>query len=329
MREETHPAAPFPALGERLRERLRGFQGLGPLVALVVLAVLLSVSTSSFLTVPNLMNVLQQSSVTLIMALGMTVVIVSAGIDLSVGSVLGLSGCTAALLATRAEVDPLLCIAAALAVGTLCGIASGLTIALTRIPDFIMTLGMLSALRGLALILTRGLPVTGLPRPLTFLGSTRIGGVVPVSVAVAAAMTVLVWFVLNYTATGRSAFAVGGNREAARASGINLTRHTTAVYALSGFLAGVAAIVTLGRINSANALMGQGAELSVIAVVIIGGTNLFGGQGSISGTVLGALIFGVISNGLNLRNVTAFWQQLFVGVLIILVAVVNQLRHRS
>ncbi|HYD40019.1 MAG TPA: ABC transporter permease [Anaeromyxobacter sp.] len=324
IREESELTVPTPALRDRVRE----FQGLGPLVALVVLAVLLSVTTSSFLTVPNLMNVLQQSSVTLIMALGMTVVIVSAGIDLSVGSILALSGCTAALLA-RAGVAPAWCMLAALGVGAGCGIVSGLTIALTRIPDFIMTLGMLSALRGLALILTRGLPVTGLPRELTFLGAARIGGVLPVSVAVAAVMTVLVWFVLNYTATGRCAFAVGGNREAARASGINLTKHTTAVYALSGLLAGVASIVTLGRINSANALMGQGAELSVIAVVIIGGTNLFGGQGSISGTVLGALIFGVISNGLNLRNVTAFWQQLFIGVLIVLVAIMNQFRHRS
>ena len=310
-------------------ERAVAFRGLGPLVALLALGVILSLSTPSFLTVPNLMNVLQQSSVNLIIALGMTVVIISAGIDLSVGSVLAVSGCAAALLASRAGLPPGLAIVAGLAAGTLCGALSGLTIAYTRIPDFIMTLGMLSALRGLALILTRGLPVTGLPRPLTYLGSARIGGVVPVSVAVAVAMTALVWFILEYTTLGRCAFAIGGNREAARASGIHLPRYTTLVYALSGFLTAVAAIVTLGRINSANALMGSGAELSAIAVVIIGGTNLFGGEGSVSGTVLGALIFGVISNGLNLLNVTAFWQQLFIGVLIILVVILNQFRHRS
>lgn len=313
----------------RLLERIKGFQGLGPLVALFLLAILLSLATRSFLSVPNLMNVLQQSSVTLIMALGMTVVIISAGIDLSVGSVLAVSGCAAAILATRSGLHPAFCMLVGMGVGTLCGTISGLTIALTRIPDFIMTLGMMSALRGLALILTRGLPVTNLPPALTLLGSTKIGGVVPVSVTVAAAMTALVWFILNYTTVGRCAFAIGGNREAARASGISLTKYTTAFYALSGFLASVASIVTMGRINSANALMGGGAEMSVIAVVIIGGTNLFGGDGSISGTVLGALIFGVISNGLNLLNVTAFWQQLFIGVLIILVVIVNQFRHRS
>ncbi len=313
----------------RMADRIKSFQGLGPLVALLLLMALLSLATRSFLSVPNLMNVLQQSSVTLIMALGMTVVIISAGIDLSVGSVLAVSGCTAAILATRLGVHPVWCIAAALAVGTVCGFVTGLTIALTRIPDFIMTLGMMSALRGLALILTRGLPVTNLPPSLTFLGATRIGGVVPVSVLVAAAMTVVIWFVLNYTPLGRCAFAIGGNREAARASGISLTRSTTAVYTLSGFLAAVASIVTVGRINSANALMGGGAEMSVIAVVIIGGTNLFGGYGSIGGTVVGALIFGIISNGLNLLNVTAFWQQLFIGVLIILVVIVNQFRNRS
>jgi ribose transport system permease protein len=312
----------------RLSERIKGFQGLGPLVALLALGFLLSLATGSFLSVPNLMNVLQQSSVTLTMALGMTVVIISAGIDLSVGSVLAVSGCAAAILA-KAGVSPAACLAACLVIGTLCGVVTGLTIALTRIPDFIMTLGMLSALRGLALILTRGLPVTNLPGALTFLGSAKIGGVVPVSVIVAAVMTVLVWFVLNYTAVGRCAFAIGGNREAARASGISLVRYTAAFYALSGFLSAVAGIITIGRINSANALMGGGAEMSVIAVVIIGGTNLFGGDGSVSGTVLGALIFGIISNGLNLLNVTAFWQQLFIGVLIILVVVVNQFRHRS
>ncbi len=314
---------------EGFLHRVGAFQGLGPLVALLVLAAILSFTTRSFLSVPNLMNVLQQSAVNLILALGMTVVIISAGIDLSVGSLLALSGCTAALLATRSGLDPALSMVLGILAGTAAGALSGITIAVTRIPDFIMTLGMLSALRGLALILTRGLPVTNLPRALTYLGSARIGGVVPVSIAVAVVMTALVWFILNYTTVGRCAFAIGGNREAARASGINLTKNTTAFYALSGFLSAVAAIVTMGRINSANALMGGGAELSAIAVVIIGGTNLFGGSGSISGTVIGALIFGVISNGLNLLNVTAFWQQMFIGLLIILVVIVNQLRNRA
>jgi ribose/xylose/arabinose/galactoside ABC-type transport system permease subunit len=310
-----------------LWKTLSGFKNIGPFVALILLILLMSVFSKAFLNIQNLSNILQQSSVNLILGLGMTVVIISAGIDLSVGSVLSLAGVIMALLAISWGFNPFIAILGGVIAGTAVGMLNGFIISSTGIPDFIMTLGMLSAAKGMALVLTRGLPVPNLPAPMVFFGSLIFGSI-PVAPFVALIMAVLVWYVLNFTKLGRVSYAIGGNREAARASGINLGTYKVMIYGLMGFCVAIASLVQIGRIYSANALMGEGLELQAIAVVIIGGTNLFGGEGGVGGTVLGALIMGVISDGLNLLDVSAFWQTFFVGTLIILIVVLDRFRRR-
>ena len=333
----------LPHVWESLRPRLlRG----GPLIALILLATYLSLATPYFLTTGNLVNVARQSSITAILAVGQTLVILSAGIDLSVPAILALSGSVASVLMTQhvtilgltiGPVDVGVGILVALAVGTLAGFLNGMIITKGRIPDFIATMGMLATLRGIALLITGGLPVPShltatelkgyLPEQLIWLGDGDILGV-PVAGLIALGMGLLGWFLLRYTALGRSVFAVGGNREAARVSGINVDRTKVMVYILSGLMSAVAGLVLVGRLNSANALMADGEELRSIASVVIGGTNLFGGEGGVPGSLIGALIMGALGNGLNLLNVEAFWQRVIQGLVIILVVVFDQWRRR-
>jgi len=310
-----------------IRDSIARFEHFGPLLALVLLVALMSVLSTAFLNIQNISNILQQSSVNLILGLGMTVVIISAGIDLSVGSVLSLAGSVMALMAIAWGVNPFVGILGGIVVGTGIGMLNGFIISSTGIPDFIMTLGMLSAAKGLALVLTRGLPVPNLPPAMVFFGS-QLFDTIPVAPFVALAMVVLVWYLLNFSMLGRVAYAIGGNREAVKASGISVGTYKVLIYGLMGFCVSIAALVQVGRIYSANALMGEGLELQAIAVVIIGGTNLFGGEGGVGGTVLGALIMGVISDGLNLLDVSAFWQTFFVGALIVLIVVLDRMRRR-
>jgi len=264
-------------------------------------------------------------------------VIISAGIDLSVGAILALGGCLAAVAMSYWGWNFLLGSLLGVAVATLVGFFNGSIITKGRIPDFIATLGMLGAVRGVALLITGGLPVPShftatalkgyLPEALIWLGSGDIGPV-PVPALVALIMVLITWFVLSRTCLGRSIYAVGGNREAARESGINVDKVKTIVYTLSGLYAGIAGLVMVGRMNSANALMAEGIELNTIAAVVIGGTNLFGGEGSVLGTLIGALLIGVLSNGLNLLDVEPFWQKVINGLLIIIIVVFDQWRRR-
>jgi len=301
-------------------------QNVGPLLALVILLLSLSILSKHFFSINNIFNIIQQSSINIIISLGMMLVIISGGIDLSVGSVLALSGCSMALAATKLGFNPLLAIILGVAVGILCGVINGFVISKTGIPDFIMTLGMLSAVKGIALIITGGLPISRLPKLLLFFGSARLFGYIPISGIVALIMSIVAWFILNYTCLGRAAYAIGGNKEASRAAGIDVAKYKIKFYALMGFFVSIAALVQLGRIYSANSLMGDGKELQAIAAVIVGGTSFSGGEGRVSGTIIGAFIMGVISNGLNLLNVSSFWQQFFIGSLIIVVVVINQLK---
>ncbi|MEW6229101.1 MAG: ABC transporter permease, partial [Bacillota bacterium] len=222
--------------------------------------------------------------------------------------------------------------------GTAAGFVNGVIITKGRIPDFIATLGLLSTARGIALIVTGGLPVPShltatalkayLPRGLIWVGSGDILGV-PVAALVALAVAIIGWVITAHTVLGRSAYAIGGNREAARVSGINIAMSKILVYSIMGFMAAVAGLTLTGRLNSANALMAEGAELQSIAAVVIGGTNLFGGEGTIVGTVIGAVIMGILANGLNLLNVSAFWQRVIMGLVIISVVVFDQWRRRT
>jgi ribose transport system permease protein len=316
------------------------------LIALILLAAYLAFATPYFLTVSNLANVTRQSAITAILAVGQTFVILTAGIDLSVGAIAALSASVSAVLMTqRIEIAGLaigpinfwLGFLIAIVVGMLAGMLNGLIITRGRIPDFIATLGTLATLRGIALLVTGGLPVPShltatelkgyLPDQMIWMGSGSILGI-PVTGLIALAVVVAGWFLLRYTALGRAIFAVGGNQEAARVSGINIDRTKIAVYTLSGLLAGIAGFVLAGRLNSANALMADGENLRSIDAVVIGGTNLFGGEGGVIGSLIGALIMGVLANGLNLLNVSAFWQRVIQGLVIVLVVIFDQWRRR-
>jgi len=312
---------------------LRGGAG----IALLILGVYLSLTSPHFLSTSNLANILHQTSATAILAVGQTLVIIAAGIDLSVAATLGLSGSVAAVAVTRWGLNIWVSILLGVGVGGAAGFWNGVIITKGRIPPFIVTLGSWQVLRGVALLLTGGLPVPShftalelkgyLPETLIWLGSGNIMGI-PIPAIIALVVSVIGWVILNHTALGRADYAVGGNIEAARVSGINVDRTRIAIYAFSGITAAIAGIVLTGRMNSANALMGEGMELDSIAAVIIGGTNLFGGEGSIGGTLIGALIMGVLHNGLNLTGVSAFWQRVVIGLVIIIVVVFDQWRRR-
>jgi ribose transport system permease protein len=318
----------------------------GPLLGLLLLSAYLSLATPHFLGVSNLVNVARQTAITAMLATGQTLVILSAGIDLSVGAMAALAGSVSAVMMTQQVTVAGLALGPfgfwgglviALLVGLACGSINGLVITRGRIPDFIATLGALTTYRGVALLVTGGLPVPShltatelhgyLPERLLWLGGGSILHA-PVSGLIALAVVVAVWYLLRYLALGRAIYAVGGNREAARVSGINIDRTKIAAYALSGLIAGLAGFVLAGRLNSANALMAEGEELRSIAAVVIGGSNLFGGEGGVVGSLIGALIMGVLGNGLNLLNVSAFWQRVIQGLVIIVVVVFDQWRRR-
>lgn len=298
-----------------------------PPLVLFVLILILSLISKNFFSVNNLFNIAKQISVNLIIALGMTIIIINGGIDLSVGSILALSGCTMALLSTKYAFNPILAIFIGIIVGTSIGALNGFIISKTKTPAFIITLGMMSAAKGLSLLLTKGFPVTGLPKIMVYFGSGYIG-FMPCSAIIAIIMSLIVWFILNYTMVGRNAYAIGGNIDAAISSGIDVEKNKIIFYAIGGFLCSIASLVQVGRIFSANSLMGTGKELTAIAAVIIGGTNLFGGAGTVLGTIIGTMIMGIISNGLNMLNVSSFLQELFMGLLIIIVVVLNQFKRK-
>ena len=332
--------------GAQRTDWARVFRG-GPIIALLLLIAYLSFASPYFASLGNAQNVSRQNAHLVILAVGQTIVIIGAGIDLSVGAVMAVSACVTAVLATQqitflgTTVGPLniwVTILIGLSVGTFAGFLNGLIITKGRIPDFIATLGMMEVARGVALLVTGGLPIPShltatelqgyLPGQLIWLGGRDILGI-PTGAVIALVVVALGWVIMSQTGLGRSVYAVGGNKEAARVSGINVDRTKIATYSIMGLLAAVAGLVLTGRMNSANALMGSGAELTSIAAVVIGGTNLFGGEGGVVGSLIGAVIMGVLGNGLNLLNVSAFWQRVTMGVVIIAVVLFDQWRRRK
>jgi ribose transport system permease protein len=288
---------------------------LSTLAGLFGLCVLLWILTPYFLTVSNLLNVLEQTSINAIIAVGMTYVIISGGIDLSVGSLLALSGVVLATLLHQGYPIPV-AIAAALAVGACFGALSGIAITWGRLPPFIATLGMMSIARGCALLFTEGRPVSGFGAEFRSIATARIAGI-PAPVFVTAAVYLVAHFVLSETKFGRYVYALGGNEEATRLSGVNVRLYKSAVYALSGLTSAIAAVLLTARLNSAQPIAGIMYELDAIAAVVIGGTSLVGGEGSLGGTLIGALIMGVLRNGLNLLSVSSFMQQIVIGLVIV------------
>ena len=309
----------------------------GALIILFLLVVAFAIVTPDFLTVNNLINILRQYSVLMILAVGQTLVIVSRGIDLSVASNAALSGSVMGVAyAYWAWPEP-----ASLLVGLAAGVAvgafNGFVITRLDVPDFIATLGTFVAVRGIALLVTDGLPVPDferavegrtLPSTISTLGVDSVLGM-PLIAVVALVCALIGGFILARTRLGRSAYAIGGNTEAARMSGIKVERSKMWIYVFSGLLAAVGGFMLTGRQASANALMGEGLELQSIAAVVIGGTNLFGGEGRMSGTVIGVLIIGVLSNGLSIAGVAEFWQRVVNGLIIVAVVALDQWRRRA
>lgn len=300
----------------------------GPLLGLLLMGGVLSVLSPYFLTFDNLLNVFRQSAVNALLALGQLLVILTAGIDLSVGSILGLC-CVLVAMMLKAGVPVGLSILAVMGVGVALGLTNGLLLTMLRLPHpFIPTLGMMNVARGLALVISGGFPISELPEGFRFWGAGTIA-YIPTPVVLVLVVYAVFHLFLTHTTLGRDLYAIGGNKQAALLSGIVVDRRLTMVYALSGGLAALGAIVLAGRMNSGFPLAGVGAELDAIAAVIIGGASFFGGVGTVWGTLIGALIMGVLRNGLTLLNVSAYWQTVVIGGVIVAAVGIDVLRQRA
>lgn len=293
----------------------------GTFAGLIGLCVVLWILTPHFLTVSNLLNVAQQTSINAIIAVGLTFVIISGGIDLSVGSLVAFSGVVLASLLQQSVPLPI-ALAGGLAVGLLCGLANGVLITYGKLPPFIATLGMMSVARGGALLFTDGRPISGFSESFRQFATAEILRI-PVPVILMVAVYAVAHFVLRRTKFGRYVYAIGGNEEAALLSGVRVRLYKTMVYGVGGLLSGLAAVVLTARLNSAQPIAGINYELDAIAATVIGGTSLMGGQGSVIGTLIGALIMGVLRNGLNLLGVSSFIQQVVIGAVIIVAVLMD------
>ncbi len=299
----------------------------GTLLGLVSLSVVLWILTPHFLTVSNLLNVLEQSAINAIVAAGMTFVIISGGIDLSVGSVLALAGIVLASLLQAGAGLPI-AVTVALASAAICGLLNGLFVTVGRLPPFIATLGMMSVARGLALIWAEGRPISGFSESFRLMATGRPLGI-PAPVLITLVVYAIAHVALAHSVFGRSIYAIGGNEEASRLSGVPVRFHKVGAYVVCGLTSGVAAVVLTARLNSAQPTAGIMYELDAIAATVIGGTSLFGGEGTLLGALIGALIMGVLRNGLNLLNVSSFVQQFVIGVVIIAAVLIDTALKRG
>jgi putative xylitol transport system permease protein len=321
--------------GWRLRAA-RITQRYGIVIALLLACLALSLASNNFLTGRNLLNVLRQTSINGVLAIGMTFVILTRGIDLSVGSVVALSGVVAASFATTsssgfipgAPWSAALALGIGIAVGMGCGAVSGVIVSHFKVPAFVATLGMLSAARGLTLLYSGGRPVPGLSTGFRLIGTDSVLGI-PVPILVLLAVFAGAWFVLSHTRFGRHVYAVGGNPHAAKVSGLPVKRIRLLVYVISGGLAGLAGMILTARTGSALPQAGGAYELDAIAAVVIGGTSLAGGVGRVTGTLVGALLIGVMNNGLDLMGVESYYQQVIKGFLIVAAVMLDQSRNRQ
>jgi len=315
------------------KDRKNFFYYLGiltPIIFLILLILIFSSLHPRFLHPLNIFNVMRQISITGLIALGMTFVIIVRGIDLSVGSLIALCGLVGAVIAKGGLVERFsvgldtdlanpwyLALAGSVLIGLLAGTLNGVCITKLKVPAFVVTLGGLSAYRGTALIVSDGGPISGFNEAYRWIGQGKIG-MVPIPVIIFLVFIVLCHIVLKYTVYGRYIYSVGGNPEAARLSGININLIITSTYIITGFFVGLSAFILSARLNSSEAVAGMGYELNVIAIVVVGGTSLFGGMGSILGTIIGAMLFGVLQNGLVLLNVSSYIQQIIIGIILIL-----------
>jgi ribose transport system permease protein len=307
-----------------LRKAARFREG-GVLLALVVLGVLLTVGTPKFLTPYNLGIVVRQIAFVATVALGQTLVLLTGGIDLSVGPVAGLSSILGAMLMVSTGLDPYLCAVLALFLGAFLGLITGSLVAYLRVNPFIATLAMGEVYAGMILVITQGYPVTGIPESFGFLGRGMIG-FLPVPAVIMFASAVILTFVLQRLPHGRNIYAVGGNEPAARLAGINVNTVKVSVYVLSGFLAALAGIMFLSRANAGQPTIGPSWLLPSITAAILGGTSLSGGEGTMLGTIIGATLMGVLANGIVLMDISPYWERVIIGAVVIAAVLIDMLR---
>ncbi|SKA87024.1 ribose transport system permease protein [Clostridium sp. USBA 49] len=292
------------------------------LIGLIILCLIISIITPRFLTITNILNVLTQVSVNAIIAVGMCFVILTGGIDLSVGSILAITGAIAATLATK-NVNVILNLLIVLLIGAFIGFLNGITVAKGKIQAFIVTLATMTVFRGVTYVYTKGTPISVIDSKFTFVGNGKIAGI-PMPIILIIIVVLAAWYILNQTRYGRYVYAVGGNEDSARLSGINTVKIKTLVYVICGMTAALSGVVVTSRIGSASPNAGVGFELDAIAAVVLGGTSLSGGEGSVIGTIIGAMIIGVLNNGLNLINVSPFYQSIVKGLVILLAVMLDK-----
>ncbi len=296
------------------------------IIALVIFSIIIALMNDRFMTFSNIMNILRQTSINSIIAAGMTFVILTGGIDLSVGSTLAYSGAMAAMLIGRG-VSPVFAVLAALVVGTAIGMLNGVIIAKGKLQPFIVTLATMTVFRGATLVFTDGKPIsTGYEANAELYSQIGNGyvGAIPIPIIIMVLVFALGYYVLTQTTFGRYVYALGGNEEATKLSGVSTSKIKILVYGISGFFAASAGIIITARLSSAQPTAGQGYELDAIAAVVLGGTSLAGGFGSIMGTVTGALIIGILNNALNLMNVSSYYQLLVKGMVILIAVLIDR-----
>ncbi len=298
------------------------------LIVLLVLGAIMSVLSPYFLSVSNFMNIFLATATIGVLAIAATYVLGSGGLDLSLGSVMGFAGVVGAWVAVKAGLPTSVAVVATIGAGALAGFVNGLIITRAFVPAFIVTLGMLGIARGLALVINNGAAIYGLPPAMVYLGQGRPFGV-PMPVYIFIGTAVVMHILLAYTRYGRHTLAIGDNENAAKTAGINVARHRLSLYTLSGALAGLAGLIFATRVNAGDPTAGLTYELTAITAAIIGGTNLFGGRASILGTMIGALIMGVLQNGLNLLAVQSYYQQMAIGAVLILAVFIDQWQVRK
>lgn len=291
--------------------------------AMIVIAILLGLARPEFLTVSNIINVLRQSSLIFLLASGLTIVVLSEGIDLSIGQVLALSACIMGWLLKSESMA--VAILAGLAIGAACGFANGVLIAYIGLPAFVVTYGMMWIAQGFALLFMKAEIIYGFPKAFRFFGATNLMGI-PVPVIFMFVLCIILYLILTYTNFGRYIYNIGANYEAARFSGVPIRKVQIMAYTVCGFLAAFAGIFYISRINAVEAGIGDPLLLPCLAAITIGGTSLYGGEGGVGGTILGAIIMSLIINGMNLLAIDSYWHQFVIGAIVIISVWVDQLR---
>lgn len=295
---------------------------------IILVMIYLAIQSPQFLTADNILTVGLQMSPRAIMAIGQVCVIIAAGIDLSVGSIMALSGVITGLMLV-ANVNIYYASIAGIFLGAGCGMVNGFLIAYGKLPPFIATLGMMGIARGIALIITGGVAIFGFPDSFIAISSNRLGGIFPVPVLITIILGIIWSILMAKTRFGRYTYAVGGNYEATRLSGVNVKKNLMWVYTFSGLLCGIAGIIEMSRLSTGQPTAGTGYELDVIAACVIGGTSLSGGSGTVLGALMGALLIGFLRNGCNLLNISNFWQQVAIGAIIVIAVFIDQLKKEN